>query len=159
MTSAVTEQSVVAAEAGEKATLERVAHVLGRGDCRPRLVGARGGEEIELPASLARLLADVVELLRRGDGVTVVPYQRELTTQQAADLLNVSRPYLIRLLDADCIPYRRLGTHRRLRLGDVVAYKARRDAERRVALDELTALSQEAGLYGVARRRSRRASG
>jgi excisionase family DNA binding protein len=157
MPRAVVEHVPIAAAAREQPALDRVARLLERVEERPRLVGPRG-EDVEVPASLFAVLADVVEHLRRGDGVAVVPYHRELTTQQAADLLNISRPYLVRLLDEGCIAYRRLGTHRRLKLGDVVAYKARRDAERRSALDDLAALSQEAGLYGVARRRSTRSS-
>jgi excisionase family DNA binding protein len=70
-----------------------------------------------------------------------------LTTQQAADFLNVSRPYFIRLLEQGAIPHTKTGSHRRVRLDDVLAYKRQRDAERRRALDDLVALSQEMGLY------------
>lgn len=152
MPGTVLQHAPIAAQAQEQPILDRVARLLERVEERPRLRGPRG-EDIEVPACLFAVLADVVAHLRRGDGVAVVPYHRELTTQQAADLLNISRPYLVRLLDEGRIPYRRLGTHRRLKLGDVVAYKERRDAERRAALDDLAALSQEAGMYGVARRR------
>jgi excisionase family DNA binding protein len=94
------------------------------------------------------LLARMAEVLARGDAVTIVPVGQELTTQQAADLLNVSRQYLIRLLDANALPFTRTGgKHRRLRIEDVLAYKAKRDHERREGLDELAALTQDMGGY------------
>src|SRR5206468_2935435 len=85
MPRAVVEHAPVAAAARERPALDRVARLLERVEERPRLVGPRG-EEVEVPASLFAVLADVVEHLRRGDGVAVVPYHRELTSQQAADL-------------------------------------------------------------------------
>jgi excisionase family DNA binding protein len=113
-----------------------------------RVVGANG-VEIELPESILTLLRQVVHVLARGEAVSIVPVQRELTTQQAADLLNISRQYLIRVLDRGDIPFHKVGTHRRLAFGDVMAYKRRRDTERRRGFDELTQLSQELGLYDV----------
>jgi excisionase family DNA binding protein len=77
----------------------------------------------------------------------VVPVGKELTTQQAADLLNVSRQYLVRLLDEGRILYTRTGKHRRLRFAEVLAFKERRDAERRVALRDLTQLTEDADGY------------
>jgi excisionase family DNA binding protein len=73
--------------------------------------------------------------------------RRELTTQQAADLLNVSRPHLGKLLEQGDIPFTKAGTHRRIALGDVMAYKQRRDADRRKALTEVTHMGEDLGLY------------
>jgi excisionase family DNA binding protein len=83
---------------------------------------------------------------RYASGVNVMPDSAELTTQQAAEFLNVSRPYLIKLLESGQIPFRRVGTHRRIRFRDLRLYKSQDDLERRQA-DELTQLSQELGLY------------
>lgn len=77
----------------------------------------------------------------------MVPADQEMTTQQAADLLNLSRPYLIKMLERGDIPYTKTGTHRRVRLSDVISYKTRRDATRDEALTQLTQLSQDMGLY------------
>ena len=112
----------------------------------PKLVGSQG-QEMVLPESLVSLLRQVVHQLARHKVVTVVPLNRELTTQEAAELLNLSRPYLIRLLDRGAIPYTRTGTHRRIRFDDLMRYKAERDAAREQALDELTRINQEMGLY------------
>jgi excisionase family DNA binding protein len=114
---------------------------------QPHLVGP-AGEEIPLPEPMFHLLARMAEVLARGDAVTIVPVGQELTTQQAADLLNVSRQYLIRLLDANELPFTRTGgNHRRLRIEDVLAYKAKRDHEREEGLDELAAMTQDMGGY------------
>ncbi|TMQ07808.1 MAG: helix-turn-helix domain-containing protein [Deltaproteobacteria bacterium] len=118
-----------------------------RTSAQPRLVGP-AGEEIHLPEPMFQLLARIAEVLARGDAVTIVPVGQELTTQQAADLLNVSRQYLIRLLDANELPFTRTGgKHRRLRIEHVLAYKAKRDREREEGLDELAAMTQEMGGY------------
>jgi excisionase family DNA binding protein len=106
------------------------------------------GEAVVLPDTAYQLLRQVVQHLANDEAVSVIPVSRELTTQQAADLLNVSRPYLIQLLDRDDIPYHRTGTHRRIRLDDLLTYKRRRDAERREGLRQLTRKSQRLGLYG-----------
>lgn len=105
------------------------------------------GEEIELPHSVFEALARVVHEMAHGKAVRVLPVHAELTTQQAAELLNVSRPFLVGLLEEGGIPFRKVGSHRRVRLEDLLVYKDRRDRERRQALDELAAESQELGLY------------
>jgi excisionase family DNA binding protein len=89
----------------------------------------------------------VLEALADGGGVAVLPLDAEITTQEAADLLDISRPTLIKLLDAGDIPFRTLAAHRRLKAADVLAYRKTRDAERRAALDEIVAENQRLGLY------------
>ncbi|WNG43000.1 helix-turn-helix domain-containing protein [Archangium minus] len=113
---------------------------------RPKLIGP-GGETLELPEPVFHLLHQVVTVLARGDAVTVVPVHKELTSQQAADLLNVSRQYLVRLLDQGVIPYSKTGKHRRIRINDLLTYKRKRDAQRQADLDELSQMSQDFGGY------------
>ncbi len=104
-------------------------------------------ERIALPDSVYRALRAVVEHLRRGEGVSIVLADDELTTQQAADILNVSRPYLVRLVDAGTIPSHRVGTHRRIRREDLERYRLERDVRRRAALRTMVNDAEEAGLY------------
>lgn len=101
---------------------------------------------VELPTSVVRLMVDVLAEIGQGNAVSIIPIHAELTTQEAADLLNVSRPYFVQLLEKKEIPFRKVNTHRRVRYEDVMAYKDRIDSDRRKALDELAALSQEMGL-------------
>jgi excisionase family DNA binding protein len=101
---------------------------------------------VELPTSVVRLIVDVLAEIGQGNAVSIIPIHAELTTQEAADVLNVSRPYFIRILEKGEIPFRKVNTHRRVRYDDVIAYKNRIDADRRAALDELSALSQDMGL-------------
>lgn len=107
------------------------------------------GESIPLPETVLYLLERVVEVMARGDSITIVPVGREVTTQQAADLLNISRQYLVRLLDEGQLPFQRTGKHRRLRVEDVLSFKEKRDRERRAGLRELSQLSEEFGGYDL----------
>ncbi len=104
------------------------------------------GADIILPASVLRLLKGILAEMAQGHGVALLPVQAELTTQQAADLLNVSRPYLIRLLEDKRIPFRLVGQHRRVRVDDLLAYQRKDNEERRRVADELTADAQELGM-------------
>jgi excisionase family DNA binding protein len=100
-------------------------------------------QPIELPPGAVLLLMDILEAMAAGRGVTIIPENAELTTVQAADVLNVSRPFLIKLLEEKAMPCRKVGAHRRIRMEDVMAYKARIDAERETVLDQLVAEAQE----------------
>ena len=79
--------------------------------------------------------------------MSLVPLKQELTTQEAANLLNVSRPFLIKLLEQGEIPYIKVGSHRRIRFEDLMAYRQQRDLKRRQSLKELTQFSQHEGFY------------
>lgn len=105
---------------------------------------------VPLAPELRELLATVVRTMRRGQAVTFAPLGQQLTTQQAADLLGISRPTLVKLLLDGRIPYDTPGRHRRLRLSDVLAYQASRRAERREALRELSRDAQDLDLYNAA---------
>jgi len=101
---------------------------------------------IRLPAKVVQLLQNILVQMAEGKAVTIIPTHAELTTQQAADILNVSRPFFVRLIERGDIAFRKVGTHRRVLLSDVMAYKERTDTAREQSLDALTALSQELNL-------------
>lgn len=114
-----------------------------------RVTDAGQEPPIELPPGAVLLLMDILEAMAAGRGVTLVLEDAELTTVQAADMLNVSRPFLIKLLEEGVLPHRRVGTHRRIRMEDVMAYKARIDTDREAVLDRLVAEAREDGMgYG-----------
>ena len=123
-----------------KASSRRLAPFLNR-NLKVRI--AETQEQVELPAVAVRLLVDLLSAMAEGNAVTLIPIHAELTTQQAADLLNVSRPFLIRQLEEGVIPYRKVGTHRRVLFSDLMEYKHKIDSERDEALDELAAQAQE----------------
>lgn len=113
----------------------------GRGNPEPRyfLTGAEVGEQVELPQEAYRVLRQVIEAMRHNLAVTVVPQSLTLTTQQAADLLGVSRPTVIKLLNEGKIPFERTGTHRRILLHDLLAYRARRRQDQYAMLEAMAA--------------------
>lgn len=141
---------VVAADAA----LGRVKSYLSAHPARPgtadmvRVTVEKGDGELVLPRAAVELFAQVLAFMAAGQGVSVVPANAELTTQQAADLLNVSRPYLIGLLDAGEIEHRLVGKHRRVMASSLLSYLRRDDLRRRAAADELSALTQEMGHAG-----------
>lgn len=114
-----------------------------RASLKLRVSDADQAEPIELPASAVELLMDILEAMAAGNGITIIPENAELTTVQAADVLNVSRPFLIKLLDEGEIPHRKVGKHRRIRMEDVMAYKNRTDQQREAVLDQLVADAQQ----------------
>jgi len=142
----VLEHEPITAKESERPALNQIEEVLNNGYHVPKLVGSHG-EEIELPQSVFHVLRNIIHHMMRGRAIFIVPENKELTTQEAADLLNVSRPYLIKLLEQEKIPFVHVGTHRRIRFSDLIQYKARRDSEREQALNEIAQISQEAGLY------------
>lgn len=107
-----------------------------------RLLGP-DGETIGIPSSAFEALRLVVDAMSKGQTIVLAPQEEELTSQQAADLLRVSRPHLIKLLDDGEIPFHRVGTHRRIRLEDALTYRRNRSRGRREKLDELTRLSED----------------
>lgn len=116
------------------------AHQEQRGSTPPArhlLIGAGPGDQVELPEEVYRVLTQVVDALKAGLAVSIVPRTMRLTTQQAADLLGVSRPTLVGLLGKGEIPYEQHGTHRKLLLTDVLSYRERRKAQQYSALDAL----------------------
>jgi excisionase family DNA binding protein len=114
---------------------------------RLRMLDGPSKETLKLlPASAVQMLVRILEEMARGNAVTVTPVHAELTTQEAADMLNISRPSLIQLLDDGKIEYRKVGTHRRVRFESLIGYKRRADADRRAALAELAAYDQELGI-------------
>jgi excisionase family DNA binding protein len=131
-----------------KESSRRLAAHMGRGNgVRLEFKTGATSEELVLPPAAARVLLRVLTEMGQGNAVTLTPIRAELTTQQAADLLNVSRPHLVKLLDEGIIASWKVGTHRRVQLEDLLAYKRDFLAKRHAALDELQELSQELGMY------------
>ena len=120
---------------------------LGEADLDALQHALAGGEAVELPDRLHAVLEAIVRQLRLGNGVSVVPLHAELSTFEAAEILNVSRPFLIKRLDAGEVPFHMVGTHRRLKLADVLAYRDRLAAQADTALAAMTAEAEEIGLY------------
>jgi excisionase family DNA binding protein len=146
MTSVLRERTVLPPD--DPADLARFARGLAAvpARTRARLVGP-DGTEIEIPDDLYGILRDVVDALSQGMAISIAPHNTMLTTQEAADLLNISRPTLVRLLADGEIPHTMRGRHRRVMLRDVLAYQDRTRTERREALDQIAAEGEEAGLY------------
>lgn len=104
------------------------------------------GETLEIPASAMRLLVELLTEMAQGHAVTLMPVQEEISTQQAADMLNISRPFLVQILEKGEIPFRKVGTRRRIKLEDVIQYKRTLYTKRLEALNELTDYDQTLGL-------------
>ncbi|WP_077061356.1 helix-turn-helix domain-containing protein [Streptomyces sp. MP131-18] len=115
-------------------------------DIQAHLETGAPGEALVLPRPVAELFASTLAALANGQGVQIMPVDAVLTTQQAADMLNVSRPYLIGLLESGAIPYKLVGRHRRIRFADLRQYLREDDVKRKDAADELMDMDQELGL-------------
>ena len=137
-------QSQLLAEAA-RAAAERLDDAVEDGDSELRLTAA-GDVSVTLPAKAVDALLEVLQQLAQGNDVAVLPLHAELTTQQAADALNVSRPFVIKLMTTGKLPFRKVGSHRRVRLADVLTYKRLDDARRNEAADALAAEAQALGL-------------
>lgn len=101
------------------------------------------GQQLPLPRAIQELISHLLVEMSQGNAVTLIPIHAEMTTQEAADFLNVSRPYLVKLLETNQIPHHRVGTHRRVRFNELRAFKQRQAEARAAALDELAAQAQE----------------
>ncbi len=117
----------------------------GKKDMKLRIEGKE--DTLLLPASVVRLLQRILNEMAEGNAVTLVSLEAELSTQQAAEVLNVSRPFVVKLLDAAELPHRMVGTHRRVFLKDVLKYKEKMCRQSREALQDLAKVSQDMGLY------------
>lgn len=114
---------------------------------RPRQFILADGTTIRLPEVAVDALIEMLDAVAHGEDATVVRTPREVTTQQAATVLNVSRPTVVKLIDDGTVPARKVGSHRRILLADLLAYRDKVVAERRAALDEMTREAEELGLY------------
>ena len=131
---------------GERPSLAELASLLHDGT--GELAVSRGSARVDVPLSVRDVLTRIADVLASGRGVAIVPVDRELTTTEAAGLLGVSRPTLIKLLETGEIGYSRPNSSRRIPLDQVLAYRDRRGQARRAILDELTADAVEMGMYG-----------
>jgi excisionase family DNA binding protein len=139
--------SAVAKEAREALrALTRVVPREGGADVRVHAEGEPADVTIRLPRAALEAFLEVLGQMANGNAVTVVPVHAELTTHKAAEILNVSRPYLIGLLESGKIPHRMVGTHRRVRFTDLMAYKRQDDARRDEVLAELTRQAEDLDL-------------
>jgi excisionase family DNA binding protein len=125
---------------------DRVRQALGHGAGLPRIT-TEDGRVLDLPDSVARALLEVLQAAADGERPVVLRSPEHLTTEQAAAVLNVSRPTVIRMIESGQLPAHKVGTHRRLTLEDVLAYREQMIARRRDALDEMTRQAEDLGLY------------
>ena len=128
--------------------LDEIVALLSRPGAEPAAtLSGPNGEQLVLPAEVWEVLRGVVEAMANGQAVTVAPVHQRLTTQEAADLLGISRPTLVKLLESGEIPFEQPGRHRRVRLVDVLAYRERASDERRAALDRMVEIANDADMY------------
>lgn len=116
-------------------------------DTRPPALVDERGQRTDLPKPVYELLVKVATAMQEGKVITLVPETQELTTQATANLLGVSRPHVVKLIEEGQLPCHKVGGHRRIRMKDLLAFQRLRDQSRSDALDELARRAQEAGLY------------
>lgn len=136
----------IMAQKQEADSIRQLENILSLQGSQAKLIGANG-KAITIPESVYQVLRQVVHAMALGQAISIAPQEQEMTTQQAADILNVSRPYLIKLLEQGEIPYIKVGTHRRVRSQDLMTYKQQRDTKRSNLLDDLIQESQDMGFY------------
>jgi len=129
-----------------KEILNRIAGKLKRSSKEIEIEISGENDTIKIPASALKHLNTIIDLTAQGQAITVNPVDAEITTQEAANLLNVSRPFVVKLLEERKIPHKMVGSHRRIKLKDLLVYKQQMEKEREEALTELTRISQELGL-------------
>lgn len=129
--------------------MESVSHLLDlfRSETQPPALVDEQGNRLELPKPIYDLLVRVASAMQEGKVISLVPETQELTTQAAANILGVSRPHLIKLVESGKIAFHKVGAHRRIRMKDLIAFQQSRDRDRRQALDDLARKTQEAGVY------------
>jgi len=127
--------------------LDSLLALLSGAEAQPTTVTGPNGDHLVLPPELFEVLRDVVAAMAKGHAVTIAPVHQRLTTQEAAELLAVSRPTFVKLLEAGQIPFERPGRHRRVRLSDVLEYRARRSKRARESLDRMVEIADESGMY------------
>lgn len=129
--------------------IESVRHIMDlfRSETQPPALVDEHGTRTELPRPIYELLVRVASALQEGKVISLVPETQELTTQAAANILGVSRPHLIKLVESGQLPFHKVGAHRRIRMKDLIAFQQERDRNRRTALDDMARKAQEAGLY------------
>ncbi len=126
-----------------RASAEELSRLLGQMPEAERARVKLDGNDLILPRQALALLRDLLVEMAQGNAVTIVPTHAELTTQEAANILNVSRPHLVKLLEGGTIPFSKTGTHRRIRYQDLMAYRDQREQESKEALDQLVSQAQE----------------
>lgn len=129
----------------DRKRLDLLADVMNR--VHPPAVLGETGEELEIPESVYRVFREIINQMREGKSILLIPEHEVLTTQAAADFLGVSRPHFVSLLDQNEIPHHVVGSHRRVHFSDVNEYRKKRDRERHEGLNRLTKLISDAGLY------------
>ncbi len=141
---AATAQHPITLPKAEQKKVQELETMLSQG--RAALVSSTG-ERIDLPNTVYKILTKVVTLMAHGQAITLIPDNQAVTTQRAADILGVSRPFFVKLLETGAMAYHRVGNQRRVYLRDVLAYAQKRDEERQAALDRLSRAAVEVGLY------------